>query len=184
MSNLVNHAKAEFKALGYIPLDEEQEDGPNKWIQENVMQLIEVFSKQGHSGSSAPFCINYFKKLAAFDPLSPLKFDDSEWNNAIDKNVFQNNRLSSVFKDGKDGTPYYINAIVWKNEKGLTYTGHALDSKGNSIGSSQIIKMPFKPKTFYIDVIEEEVKKDDWVFHIKDDAQLDEVFKHYDRKDY
>ena len=69
MSDYVNHAKAEFKKLGYIPLDQEQEEGPNKWIQENVLELLDVFSKQGHSGFSAPYCIDMFQKLALFKPL-------------------------------------------------------------------------------------------------------------------
>ena len=33
----VEHAKREFLRAGYTPLDQEQEAGPNKWIQENVL---------------------------------------------------------------------------------------------------------------------------------------------------
>jgi len=32
MSNLIEHAKREFLKLGYLPI-EECEDDPNKWIQ-------------------------------------------------------------------------------------------------------------------------------------------------------
>src|SRR3990167_8393513 len=102
MSNLIEHAKEEFKILGYKPLEENPEDDPNKWIQENVLELLEVFSKQGHSGSSAPFCVDYFKRLAAFEPLSPIKCDDSEWVE-VGEGTFQNKRLSSVFKNGVKG---------------------------------------------------------------------------------
>ena len=112
MSNLIKHAKREFEILGYIPLEQEQENGPNKWIQENVLELLEVFSKQGHSGSSAPFCVGYFEKLAMFKPLSPIKCDDAEWHE-VGGNTYQNIRLSSVFKEGKDGWPYYLDAIIW-----------------------------------------------------------------------
>ena len=45
--NTVRHAEREFVAAGYTPLDQEQEDGPNKWIQENVLELLEVFARQG-----------------------------------------------------------------------------------------------------------------------------------------
>ena len=48
MSNLVKHAKQEFLRAGYIPLDQKQEDGPNKWIQKDVLDLLELFSKQAH----------------------------------------------------------------------------------------------------------------------------------------
>ena len=178
MSNLIEHAKREFLALGYIPLDQKQENGPNKWIQEGVLELIEVFSKQGHSGSSAPYCVRCFEKLALFKPLTPIKCDDVEWVE-VGERVYQNKRLSSVFKEGKEGKPYYLNAIVWRNQKGCTYTGGAFNSKGEMIRSRQFIKLPFTSKTFYVDVIEKEVKKDDFEFYIKDEAQLKAVFEYY-----
>jgi hypothetical protein len=174
----VEHAKREFLALGYTPLDQEQEDDPNKWMQENVLELLEAFSKQGHSGSSAPYCINMFKKLASFEPLSPISCKDFEWTEVSD-NTFQNKRLSSVFKNGVDGNPYYLYAITWRNQHGQTYTGSAFDKLGKSIKSSQSIKIPFTPKTFYVDVIEKEVAKDDWEFYIKDESQLSAVFEYY-----
>ncbi len=168
MSNLVEHAKREFKAIGYKPI-EECENDPNKWIQESVIEMLEVFSKQGHSGSSAPFAIEYFKKLANFKPLAGITGEDSEWKNA--HGTFQNNRLSSVFKEKKDSKPYFLNAIVWRNQKGLTFTG-AIDG----VSSRQYIKsFPFTDKTFYIDVIEDEDTAT-----IKDREQLKEVFEYYD----
>lgn len=103
MSNIINHARREFKALGYIPPEEDQEEGPNKWIQENVLELLKVFSDQGHSGASSPYCVNMFKKLALFKPLGPLTGEDDEWNKGSlptdDGPYFQNNRCSHVFKD-------------------------------------------------------------------------------------
>lgn len=74
------HACRELKALGYIPLDQEQEDGPNKWIQESVLELLDVFSRKGHSGMSAPYCVGMFEKLALHKPLSPLTGEESEWD--------------------------------------------------------------------------------------------------------
>jgi hypothetical protein len=97
VSNLVEHAKRELLVLGYKPIDEE-EDGPNKWMQESVLKLLHVFSEQGHSGSSAPYCVNLFKKLALFEPLGPLTGEDSEWCEIAD-GVFQNKRCSHIFKD-------------------------------------------------------------------------------------
>lgn len=181
-SNYKSHAQEEFRALGYIPLDQDQEDGPNKWIQENVMDLLSLFATQGHSGSSAPYCVDCFRKLALFKPLSPIKCDDSEWmeSSFSGDDHYQNKRLSSVFKEGKDGKPYYIDAIVWCNQKGVTYSGSALNNRGIRIQSRQFIKLPFIPKTFYIDVIEKEIAKDDFEFYIKDETQLKEVFEYYE----
>jgi len=187
MSNLIEHAKYEFLKLGYKPI-EDCEDDPNKWIQENVLALLEVFSKQGHSGGSAPYTIDMFKKLASFEPISPILCTDDEWSNISSAGAFndtyQNIRCYSIFKDGINGKPHYIDAIVWRNQNGNQYTGNNVrNSKNEKIHSSQNIKIPFYPKTFYIDVIDYEIAPDDWESRIKDESQLKEVWKYYERQE-
>ena len=175
MSNLVEHAKREFLKLGYKPINE-CEDDPDKWIQENVLELLEVFSKQGHSGSSAPFAVSYFTKLASFLPIAPITCEEDEWvdvGNLGDDDTFQNNRCSAVFKNGKDGKPYYLDAIVWRYPDGSAFTGTV-----EGIGSRQFIKLPFIPKTFYVDVTDgngEENSEN----KIIDRKQLDAPFEYY-----
>ena len=180
MSNLIEHAKREFLKLGYLPI-EECDDDPNKWVQKNVLELLEVFSKQGHSGSSAPYTINMFKKLAAFEPIAPILCTDDEWFNYRDEpdESYQNIRCSSIFKKNKNGEPYYLDAIIWRNQHNCTYSGSAYNSKKEKIFSRQYIKLPFQPKSFYIDIIEYEIAPDDWEFQIKDDSQLKEVWQYY-----
>lgn len=181
--SFIEHAKREFTALGYKPIDE-CEDDPNKWIQENVLELLEVFSKQGHSGSSAPYCINMFTKLARFEPLAPLTFKSDEWNEVGD-DMFQNNRMSSVFKEGVNGQPYYLNAITLETPEGGRWSGSAiLSNSGARIGCSHYIDTtkPFEPKTFVIKVREVETAPDDWEFFVDDLTQLTEVFNYYKRK--
>jgi len=124
MSNLITHAKREFLALGYIPLDQPQEDGPNKWIQESVLKLLEVFGEQGHSGFSAPYCIQMFKKLAGFKPLCPLQGTDDEWadmSGMSGEPMWQNKRACNVFK-GADGRAYQIDGIVFEDPDGSCWT--------------------------------------------------------------
>ena len=179
----IQHAKREFAKLGYKPI-EQCGDDPDKWIQENVLELLEVFSKQGHSGSSAPIAIHYFEKLANWEPLAPIMCTDDEWSDLgsygdIDC-AFQNNRCSAVFKRA-DGKPYYLDAIVWKNQRGSTYTGDVFNSKREKIYSRQTIKVPFTPKTFYIDVVDYEIAPDDWEAFIKDESQLKEVWQYYEK---
>lgn len=181
--SIIDHAKREFLKLGYKPI-EECEDDPDKWIQENVLELLEVFAKQGHSGSSAPYAY-YFEKLAKQEPIAPIMCTDDEWNdisNYGDDPDFQNNRCSAVFKKGIEGKPYYLDAIVWRGEKNDTFTGSVKNSKGERITSSQNIKIPFTPKTFYIDVVDYEIN-DDIVHIIKDDSQLKEVWKYYEHQE-
>lgn len=180
--NLIEHAKSELLALGYTPASDNLAD-IDKRIQENILELIEVFSEQDHSGHSAAYCLKMFARLADFKPLSPITCEDREWSEVREdegKKFYQNNRLSSVFKEG-DSKPYYIDAIVWRNQEGVAYTGGALDSKGNRISSSQNIRLPFTPKTFYIDVIEKEIAKDDWEFYVKHEEDLDQVWEYYEK---
>lgn len=162
-----------------------------------IEEITDVFSQQGHSGSSAAFQNSVLtaaiNNVLSFKPLSPITCEDHEWNdtaNYIDgqeKNkLFQNKRLSSIFKDGKDGKPYYLDAIVWKGEEDWdTFTGTVEEIK-----SRQFIKLPFTPKTFYIDVVKiynpqpevaDHVDEDgrEYFYGIKDRNQLKEVAEYY-----
>lgn len=119
-SQTVRYAQRELAAVGYTPLDQPQENGPNKWIQECVLELLDVFSQQGHSGSSAPYCVEMFRKLALCEPLGPLSGEAAEWNEVGD-GVWQNNRCSHVFK-GADGRAYDINGRIFVEPNGCSYT--------------------------------------------------------------
>jgi len=119
-SNLLKHAKRELQLLGY-DLNQKEED-PNKWMVENVLELLTVFAKQGHSGSSAPYCIDVFAKLASFEPIAPLQGTDDEWDStcSLDE-TWQNKRCSHIFKD-KNNRAYDIQGKVFVNKDGSCYT--------------------------------------------------------------
>lgn len=137
-SNYIKHAKREFQAIGYDLND--KEDGPNKWIMENVFELLEVFHNQGHSGSSAPYCVRIFEKLALFKPLSPLTGEDWEWFEYTD-GKFQNIRCSHIFKE--NGQAYDINGKIFREPDGCCYTS----------GNSRVnVTFPYTPKSEYVDV--------------------------------
>lgn len=161
------HAETELALMGY---DEKCED-INLMMRNAVLELIDTFSKQGHSGYSAKHCINIFKKLANFEILIPLQCTDDEWCNVsnMSDEMYQNNRNPAVFKNKKDGNPYYLDAIVWREKDGIGFTGTV-----EGITSRQFIKIPFTPKTFYIDVIDVDDEH-----KIKDRKQLEEVYEHY-----
>ena len=166
MSNLVEHAKAELEMAG---LFSEQGDFYGGMTGKAVLELIEVFAKQGHSGMSAPMVVNIFKDLANFKPINAIKGTDDEWVEVSD-GTFQNKRLSAVFKEGKDGKPYYLDAIVWQYEDGGAFTGTV-----EGITSRQYIKLPFLPKTFYVKVTKGDENK------ILDKKKLDEAFDFYEK---
>ncbi len=119
MGEFRDHALREFEVLGW-PGEEESQ----KWICDNVLSLLDVLSKQGHSGSSVYYLLELFDQLAKFKPLSPLTGKDDEWNNVSDMSeykLWQNNRDSEVFKEA-DGKAYWISGRIFRDPDGGTYT--------------------------------------------------------------
>jgi hypothetical protein len=163
MSNLIEHAKRELEMAGLFSKEGDFYEGMTG---NAVLELIEVFAKQGHSGMSAPGVVSIFSRLANFKPINSIKGTEDEWVNVAD-DTFQNKRLCSVFKQGKEGKPYFLDAIVWQEENGSGFTGIV-----EEITSRQFIKLPFLPKTFYVKVSEDR--------KIIDRETLKEVFEYYE----
>lgn len=204
-------SKAEYELDRLLRRSEEKGETPiiKEFVPE-VMALVKKFADSGQSGGSAPFTtsviMQVIEKLLKQEPLGGVENTDDEWDSLSQfdyDDSYQNNRLSSVFKQGKDGQPYYLDAIVFKNpEKDYTFTSGSVDlpdlagdGKGGKIGSAHYIKsFPFEPKTFIIEVDEKEYRKlkdgtlieEDgggwWESCVKDPSQLDQVWEYYDRK--
>ena len=137
MSNLVEYAKDELKRIGMIDSGEPYNDMGTKAI----LDLIELFSSQNHSGFSAPYVINVFSRLAKFKPLSPLTGEDDEWNEVGD--IFQNKRYSAVFKD-KDGNAYNVEGKVFTDDGEVWYT-----CKDSKVNVTFPYVVPDKPEEVY-----------------------------------
>ena len=91
--SLYQHAKSE---LDRIYDKESLKSDANKWIYKAVLELIKVFSKQGHSGFSAMYCLDIFDKLAHFKSLGELDSNKEEWMEVSD-NVYQSRRQPNCF---------------------------------------------------------------------------------------
>jgi hypothetical protein len=104
----------EFKAAKWLDDEGKYSDEMQEAICKHVLKLLDVFADEGHSGSSAPYAVNVFQKLAMFEPLVPLTGEDWEWTE-VGKGVFQNKRCGRVFKqaDRFDGQAYDIDGIVF-----------------------------------------------------------------------
>lgn len=175
-------------------------------FEKEILALCEAFGKSGQSGGSAPMVASALsqavKKLCLQEPICDITGHDREWVDLTDDNevMFQNSRCSALFKDD-DGKAYYLDAIIWKGEEEYdTFTGRVyIDDKNfELIGSSQYVRFPFKPKSFYIDVIRVPITQEDaenrnlhyfedgfgecYYTVLKDPKQLDLVFKYYMRK--
>lgn len=148
-SNIVLHAEREL-ASSLSPSADEMD----RLMAEQVIELLTLFSKHGHSGFSAPYAIGMFTKLANYEPLGPLIGDDSEWSDVSDfggedsYTIYQNQRASHVFKHvyndkTKADYAYDINGKVFRESTGGCYTS----------GDSKVeVTFPYTPHTEYVDV--------------------------------
>ena len=173
-----------------------------------ILALCEAFGNSGQSGGSAPYTASAIsqavKKLLLHEPICDVTGHENEWVDVSEayggNKTYQNNRCSALFKDGIENKAHYLDAIVWKGvEEYDTFTGGVyIDDKDfEFIRSSQFVKFPFKPKTFYIDVVRVPISKEEaeqrdlhyiedrfgecYYTILKDPKQLDEVFKYYDK---
>lgn len=115
-------------------------------MHQNVLELLEVFCNQGHSGFSAPYAIRMFTRLANWKPLSPLTGEDDEWSeikDGQDKTV-QNIRCSAVFKNYEIGGCYYIDGKVFSDDGGKTW----YTCKDSHIPITFPFTVPDKPERF------------------------------------
>jgi hypothetical protein len=107
-SRLVAHAIHEFSLLPKAEneLDQQYQDQ----LQSNALDLVFVFSRQGHSGGTAADLLDLFNRLMARNPLTPLTNNPAEWEDMSAQTGYpfwQNKRNYSAFsKDG--GLTYWI----------------------------------------------------------------------------
>lgn len=140
-NNLVTFAERELDIILNKCEDEESKE-MQKEMNKDILQVVEVFSKQGHSGFSASYAINLIKKLLNYEPITPLTGEDDEWIKLdYDSDTcYQNKRCSRVFKD-KDGRAYDIEGKIFSDNNGKSWY-----VKGGG-GSRVYINFPYIPKT-------------------------------------
>jgi len=143
MSKLVEFAKSEMERLGWFEPDEDG-DLMQKGIADDILEMIEAFSKQGHSGFSASYALSVFDRLARYKPIAPIT-DEDGWTKYADGHL-QHKRCSSVFKDSEDEQPYYIKAVVFVDSNGCSYA-----TKDSTINIDFPFMEPDKPEYIYLD---------------------------------
>jgi len=198
MSKTKSFAERELEILVNSNTDPDNRPIIEEFIPE-ILALCDKFGKSGQSGGSAPYTANALsqaiKKLCLQEPIAPITGEDDEWNDVSSycngELMYQNKRCSAIFKDGKDGDAYYIDAIIKRTPNGTTWHGSFWKSKADYLKGNKdlminprgyIKSFPFTPKTFYIDVLEEEVAKDDWETWLKNPSDLDVVWEYYQKE--
>ena len=123
-SNLYNHAKKELKLAGYKNINKkkiESDDDYMNYIGKSVLELIEQFAKQRHSGMSAEFTKELFNKLVSFENLTELTDDPKEWEDRSEisnPDLWQSKRNPAIFSKDAGKTWYSVNEnIILKAKK-------------------------------------------------------------------
>lgn len=106
-SNLYQHAQSELTIAGLF--DEDADYGG--MLAAAVLELVETFARQAHSGASAAATLDIFNRVITFSPLTPITDDTDEWMHvseemAGDANLWQNRRQSSAFSNDGGKTFY------------------------------------------------------------------------------
>lgn len=199
MTQTRKHAELELSILGKTTPDAVVLPFKNE-----LLALCEAFGQSGQSGGSAPFVAialaETLKKLCLQDPISPVTGHADEWGE-VAPGVRQNMRCSALFIDVNDSADkaYFLDAIIWKDvdgESAFTGTVYKDARAKEEVRSRQFVRFPFTPKKFYVDVVRVNISKeaaehlginyyDDgkWCYYysIRDAAQLEKVWRYYER---
>lgn len=111
---LMEHAKREMSLAGLY--DDGMPYGQGE-LADSVMELMEVFARQGHSEGSAMMVRDLFHELSAFKPLTPISTSPNEWIDVSEMSgrpMWQNMRDSSCFSRDGGKTWYDIDHPSWQ----------------------------------------------------------------------
>lgn len=106
--NTVEHAEYELKLAGYNidkankkkRIDSSQDYADR--VAQCVLELLKVFSKQGHSGMSADFTIQLFNRLVKHKALTELTDNPDEWVDAVAEGYQEENSTSARYQSKRD----------------------------------------------------------------------------------
>lgn len=139
MSEMINFAKRELALLRSSDEADEMQD----MMDNHILDIVQRFSDEGHSGFSAGHAVSILEKVLRFEPVTPLTGADDEWTKLDygENMAAQNKRCSHVFKRA-DGTAYDCEAVIFREPSGACFT---------SKDSSRDITFPYRPTREYVD---------------------------------
>lgn len=168
---LVNNITNNINMSSHL-YEDAKEDSMEELMNSNVKEVHKLLVEMSFS----EWEIKLLKKLVLFKNITPLTFEDDEWVKHY--SMYQNKRNSAVFMKETEKKPYYINAIIFKDSDGITYTSGQINiSENETIGSSCFIKDKTKDlKPFVVNTI----NKEDGSTWVKDLNELKEVSEYYE----
>ena len=142
--SMLDFAKSELDRIGMTSEDRTGDD-INFCMRDHILRMVEEFSDENHSGSSAGYSLGILKKLLAFEPLTPLTGEDDEWMDVYEENdgttVYQNKRKSSVFKTHRGA--YDIDGKVFWEWHTVEETGEKTKIYFSGYGCAMPVEFPY-----------------------------------------
>lgn len=104
--SLKDYAESELRRAGLFDADSDYGGalGPA------VMELVDKFAAQGHSGFSAGLTLELFNTVASFKPLTPITSNPDEWME-VGTGMWQSKRQPSLFSRDGGKSWYDIDAM-------------------------------------------------------------------------
>lgn len=123
---MIEKAKYELDLILKQCGDDEEAVRMQKVINQDILDLVEMFANQGHSGFTAGYTINVLTRLLKQSFVTPLTGEEDEWVEVSD-GVYQNKREGAIFKqaDRFDGKAYYLNGKAFSDDGGKSYYTNA-----------------------------------------------------------
>lgn len=148
--NTLEHAMNEFRLAGWLDENGNYHDEMQEMMCNHIIELLNVFNEQGHSGFSGSYAIKLFNTLVEHLPIKPLTGEDDEWNECGMPLVpkWQNKRCSRVFKDA-DGRAYDIQGRTfwcWYTDSSGEKRKHHFTDKDSRV----YISFPYSPTTEHL----------------------------------
>ena len=169
MSNSVEYAKSELARIS------KDKDGMQSAINKNILDIVELFASQEHSGLTASYVMSAIDRLLQFKPLTPLTGEDDEWTEIMSENgkkTFQNNRCYEVFKttdtQGNLLEAHDIEGIVVSDDGGITWF--------TSNRFRKDVTFPYMPATHSEEIYIEYISRDKYEI-ITDDKERIEALR-------
>ena len=149
-NELFKHAEIELNRIASKCEDEESYNLQLE-INNNILDLVREFCLQEHSGTTAPYVIEYLYRLLNFKPIGPLTGEENEWKQVEGFNEYteQNIRCSSVFRtNGDNSTAYNVSGRIFTEDGGKSWYG----SKDSVIKITFPYVVPDHPEEVFITI--------------------------------
>lgn len=114
-------AKAELDRL--LPTEDKESIEMQTMMNDQVMEMVELFCTHGHSGFSASYAISMLTKLLSYRPLTPITGAEEEWGPLDEDSMTQQNqRCTAVFRKSEDNAQaYYIDGKIFSDDGGHSW---------------------------------------------------------------